>query len=155
MAAWTRAARLAPRDLAIRRARRLLPAPDPVTEQLLRVGWATPAEWAVIGATGWALLWLSVAAGARRPVVLVLFGAVALGAGIVGALEWWHRDQPLAVVIADGAPVLAAPYGGASAMATIPAGGALFVGRSYGLWREVSRKDGIHGWVLDEEISGL
>ena len=154
-AAWTRAARLAPRDMAIRRARRLLPAPDPVTEQLLRVGWATPAEWTVIGATGWALLWLSLAAGARRPVVLGLFGAVALGAGIVGALEWWHRDQPLAVVIADGAPVLAAPYGGASATATIPAGGALFVGRSYGPWREVSRKDGIHGWVLDEEISGL
>src|SRR5206468_1822442 len=72
-AAWTRAARLAPRDMAIRRARRLLPA----------------------------------------------------------------------------------PCGGASATATIPAGGALFVGRSYGPWREVSRKDGIHGWVLDEEISGL
>ena len=155
MAAWTRAARLAPRDLAIRRAQRLLPPPDPVTEQLLRVGWATPAEWAVIGATGWVLLWLSVAAGARRRIVLVLFGAVALGAGILGALEWWHRDQPLAVVIADGAPVLAAPYGGASATATIPAGGALLVGRSYGPWREVSRKDGIHGWVLDEEISGL
>src|SRR5204863_4653407 len=44
-AAWIRAARLAPRDPAIRRALRLLPAPDPVTEQLLRVGWATPAEW--------------------------------------------------------------------------------------------------------------
>ncbi len=155
MAAWTRAARLAPRDLAIRRAQRLLPPPDPVTEQLLRVGWATPAEWAVIGATGWVLLWLSVAAGARRRIVLVLFGAVALGAGILGALEWWHRDQPLAVVIADGAPVLAAPYGGASATATIPAGGALLVGRSYGPWREVNRKDGIHGWVLGGEISGL
>jgi len=155
IAAWTRAARLAPRDMAIRRARRLLPAPDPVTEQLLRVGWATPAEWAVIGAAGWVLLWLSVAAGARRRVVLVLFGAVSFGAGILGALEWWHRDQPLAVVIADGAPVLAAPYGGASATATIPAGGALFVGRSYGPWREVNRKDGIHGWVRPEEISGL
>jgi len=155
IAAWTRAARLAPRDMAIRRARRLLPAPDPVTEQLLRVGWATPAEWAVIGAAGWVLLWLSVAAGARRRVVLVLFGAVSFGAGILGALEWWHRDQPLAVVIADGAPVLAAPYGGASATATIPAGGALFVGRSYGPWREVNRKDGIHGWVRGEEISGL
>jgi len=45
IAAWTRAARLAPRDMAIRRALRLLPAPDPVTEQLTRVGWATPAEW--------------------------------------------------------------------------------------------------------------
>jgi hypothetical protein len=154
-AAWTRAARLAPRDRAIRRALRLLPAPDPMTEQLLHVGWATPAEWAVIAATGWVLLWLTVAARARRGSVLVLFGAVALGAGMLGAREWWRRDQPLAVVIADGAPVLTAPYGGASATATIPAGGALLVGRSYGPWREVNRKDGIHGWVLGGEISGL
>jgi len=154
-AAWTRAARLAPRDMAIRRALRLLPAPDPLTEHLLHVGWATPAEWAVIGATGWVLLWLTVAAGARRRVVLGLLGAVALGAGVLGALEWWRRDQPLAVVIVDGASVRAAPYGGASTTATIPAGGALRVGRSYGAWREVDRADGIHGWVLGEEISGL
>src|SRR5467141_3918722 len=154
-AAWTRAARLAPRDMAIRRALRLLPAPDPLTEHLLHVGWATPAEWAVIGATGWVLLWLTVAAGARRRVVLGLLGAVALGAGVLGALEWWRRDQPLAVVIADGASVRAAPYGGASTTATIPAGGALLVGRSSGAWREVDRADGIHGWVLGEEISGL
>lgn len=154
-AAWTRAARLAPRDVTIRRALRLLPAPDPVTEQLLQVGWATPTEWAVIAATGWVLLWLAVASGTRRRIVIGIFAAVAIGAGVLGALEWWQRDQPLAVVIADAAPVLAAPYGGASATATIPAGGALIVGRSYGPWLEVNRKDGIHGWVLGEEISGL
>ena len=154
-AAWTRAARLAPRDVTIRRALRLLPPPDPVTEQLLQVGWATPTEWAVIAATGWVLLWLTVASGTKRRIVIVLFAAVTIGAGVLGALEWWQRDQPLAVVIADAAPVLAAPYGGASATATIPAGGALIVGRSYGPWLEVNRKDGIHGWVLSEEISGL
>jgi hypothetical protein len=48
-----------------------------------------------------------------------------------------------------------APYGGASAPATVPAGGALLVDRSYGAWTEVHRKDGIHGWVLGEEIAGL
>jgi hypothetical protein len=154
-AAWIRAARLAPRDPAIRRALRLLPAPDPVTEQILTVGWATPAEWGLIAAIGWVLLWLTVAVGGRRRVVLGLFAAIALGASILGALEWRRRDRPVAVVIADAAPVRAAPYGGASAAATVQAGGALLVGRGYGLWVEVHRSDGIHGWVLGGEIAGL
>ncbi len=153
--AWIRAARLAPRDPAIRRALRLLPAPDPVTERMLSVGWATPAEWGLAAAAGWVLLWLIVAGGGRRRVVLVLFGAVAVTAALLGALEWRRRDQPIAVVIADVAPVRAAPYGGASAAATVQAGGALLVGRGYGPWVEVHRSDGIHGWVLSGEISGL
>jgi hypothetical protein len=154
-AAWIRAARLAPRDPAIRRALQLLPAPDPVTEQMLRVGWATPAEWGLVAAVGWVLLWLTVAVGGRRRVVLALFAAVAIGASLLGALEWRRRDQPVAVVIADAAPVRAAPYGGASATATVQAGGALLVGRSYGPWVDVHRSDGIHGWVLGGEIAGL
>jgi hypothetical protein len=154
-AAWIRAARLAPRDPAIRRALLLLPAPDPVTERLLSVGWATPAEWGLVAAGGWVLLWLAVAVGSRRRVVLALFGAVAIAASVFGVLEWRRRDQPVAVVVADAAPVRAAPYGGASAAATVPAGGALLVGRGYGPWVEVHRSDGIHGWVLGGEIAGL
>jgi len=154
-AAWIRAARLAPRDQAIRRALRLLPAPDPVTEQLLRVGWATPFEWGFLGAASWLVLWLAVAAGARRRVPLALIGAVAVVAAGLGATESQRRSQPVAVVTADAAPVRAAPYGAASAATTLLPGGALLVGRSYGPWREVSRKDGIHGWVLAEEIIGL
>jgi hypothetical protein len=154
-AAWIRAARLAPRDATIRRALRLLPPPDPVTEQMLSVGWATPAEWGVVTAAAWVLLWLTVALGGRRRIVLLLFGAVAVAASILGGLEWRRRTQPVAVVIADAAPVRAAPYGGASAAATVQAGGALLVGRGYGPWIEVHRSDGIHGWVLGGEITGL
>jgi len=154
-AAWTLAARLAPRDPAIRRARRLLPAADPVSEQLLHVGWATPAEWAVVGAVGWVALWVAVAIGTRRRVVLAFLAAVVAGSALFGAIEWRRRDEPVVVVTAATAPVRTAPYGGASAAATIPAGGALLVGRSYGPWREVRRKDGIHGWVLAEEIASL
>ena len=154
-AAWTLAARLAPRDAVIRRARRLLPAADPVTEQLLRVGWATPAEWAMLGAAGWVVLWFAVAVGTQRRVVLAVPTAVVLAAGVLGAIEEWRHAQPVVVVTADTAPVRAAPYGGASAASAVPAGGALLAGRSYGQWREVHRKDGIHGWVLGEEIAGL
>ena len=154
-AAWIRAARLAPRDATIRRALRLLPPADPVTEQMLIVGLATPAEWGLVAAAGWVLLWLTVAVGGRRRIVLLLFGAVAITASMLGGLEWRRRAQPVAVVIADAAPVRAAPYGGASAAATVQAGGALLVGRGYGPWIEVHRSDGIHGWVLGGEITGL
>jgi hypothetical protein len=153
--AWTRAARLAPRDAVIRRARRLLPAQDPITEQLLEVGWATPAEWAIVAAAAWLLWWLAVAMQTRRRLVLGVIAGVAMTAGILGVLEWRRRDRPVVVVTADSAPIRAAPYGGASAATTIPAGGALLAGRSYGPWREVHRKDGIHGWVLGGEIAGL
>jgi hypothetical protein len=154
-AAWIRAARLAPREQAIRRALRLLPAPDPVSAQLLQVGWATPAEWGLVGAAGWLLLWVVVAFGGRRRAVLAVFGAVAVAALVLGAIEWWRRDQAIAVVIVETAPVRAAPYGGASAAASVPAGGAVLMVRSYGQWVEVRRADGIHGWVLGGEISGL
>jgi hypothetical protein len=156
-AAWTRAARLAPRDAAIRRARRLLPPLDPLTEQFLTVGWATPAEWAIVAAAAWLMLWVAVAFGgaARRRIALGLTAAVAVTCGSLSVVEWRRRDRPVVVVTAESAPVRAAPYGGASAATTIPAGGALLAGRSYGAWREVHRKDGIHGWVLEGEIAGL
>ena len=155
-AAWTLAARLAPRDAAVRRARRLLPPPDPETEQLLEVGSATPAEWAIVAAAAWLVLWLAIAlGGTRRRLLLGLIAGVAVTSAVLGVREWRRRDRPVVVVTVDAAPVRAAPYGGASAAATIPAGGALLGGRTYGPWREVHRKDGIHGWVLGGEITGL
>jgi hypothetical protein len=153
--AWTQAARLAPRDAAIRRARRLLPPQDPITEQLLEVGWATPAEWAIVGTAAWLVLWLAVAVGTRRRLVLGVLVGVAVTSGVLGVFEWRRRDRPVVVVTADSAPVRAAPYGGATAASTIPGGGALLAGRTYGPWREVHRGDGIHGWVLGGEIAGL
>jgi hypothetical protein len=158
-AALTLAARLAPRDAVIRRARRLLPAPDPASEQLLAVGWATPAEWALIAGAAWALLWLLALGAAgdrrRRAVAVAMLAAVALGAAAAGVAEWRRRGRPVAVVVAGEAPVRAAPYGGASAAATVPAGAALLVGRRYGRWLEVRRPDGMRGWVLAGEVVPL
>lgn len=154
-AAWTRAARLAPRDASIRRARALLPPPDLTTEKLLRVGWATPGEWSIIGAAAWIALWFAVALAPRRRVILVVLGVATLAAAVFGATEQGRRDLPTAVVVAEAAPIRTAPYGGASAAVTVQSGGALLVDRSYGAWREVRRSDGLHGWVLETEIAGL
>jgi hypothetical protein len=155
--AWTIAARLAPRDGVIRRARRLLPAPDAASDQLLGVGWATPAEWALIGGMAWVLLWLA-AIGRdrrRRAVVIVGLGAVSVSTTLLGAAEWRRRAQPVAVVVAGDVPVRAAPYGGAGAAATMHAGAALLVGRRYGRWLEVRRPDGVRGWLLAAEVVQL
>jgi hypothetical protein len=158
-AAWTLAARLAPRDAVIRRARRLLPTPDLASEQLLFVGWATPAEWALIAGAAWALLWLLVCGGAwssrRRTALMAALAAIALGATASGAAERQRRGRPVAVVVATEAPVRAAPYGGASAAATVHAGAALLAGQRYGRWVEVRRPDGLRGWVLAGEIVRL
>ena len=158
-AAWTLATRLAPRDAVIRRARRLLPAPDLASEQLLAVGWATPGEWALIGAAAWGVLWLLALGAAaerrRRGVLMVVLAAVVAGAAALGAAEQRRRGRTLAVVIASDVPVRAAPYGGASAAATVHAGAALIVGQRYGRWVEVRRPDGVRGWVLAGEIVQL
>src|SRR5881398_29812 len=65
-AAWARAARLAPRDLLVRRARELLPAPDAASEALLTTGLATPGEWALGAGLCWVALWIAVAARRRH-----------------------------------------------------------------------------------------
>src|SRR5437762_710568 len=51
MAAWTRAARLAPRDPLVQRARELLPPPDAASEALFTTGVATPGEWGLAAAS--------------------------------------------------------------------------------------------------------
>src|SRR5207245_9683165 len=79
-AAWARAARLAPRDLLVRRARELLPAPDAASEALLTMGLATPGEWALGAGLCWVAMWIAVAARRRRTVVLGL-SLVTIAAG--------------------------------------------------------------------------
>src|SRR5207244_11918512 len=65
-AAWAIAARLAPRDDTVRRARELLPPPDAPSEPLLLVGVATPGEWALVAALLWVALWIAAAGGRGR-----------------------------------------------------------------------------------------
>ena len=153
-AAWTKAARLAPRDPLVRRTRDLLPSPDAPSELLLASGIATPAEWALAAGALWAVLWLAVAARRGRTLVLGLglLTAAATGAGL---WEGRRQSQPLAIVLNPATPVRVAPYGGASAASTVEAGAALLVERRYGAWLEVRRDDGVRGWVLAAQVARL
>jgi len=87
--------------------------------------------------------------------LVVAFSAVAVGATALGMSEWQRRGRPVAVVVTTEAPVRAAPYGGAGAAATVPAGAAVLLGRRYGRWVEVRRSDGVRGWVLAVQVVPL
>src|SRR5881409_2848331 len=154
MAAWTRAARLAPRAALVRRARQFLPPPDAASEALLTTGVATPAEWALAGAAGWVVLWLAVLSR-RRGIVVILLGLVTAGCAGLALREWRQRVRPVAVVASAGTAVRVAPYGAASAGSTLEAGAALVIQRRTGAWLEVRRQDGVHGWVLATEVLPL
>src|SRR5216117_1634246 len=60
-AAWAIAARLAPRDPLVRRARELLPPPDAASEALFTTGVATPGEWGLAAGLCWVAMWIAVA----------------------------------------------------------------------------------------------
>jgi len=153
-AAWTIAARLAPRNPVIRRARALLPPPDAASVDLLSVGPVTPGEWLLAAAVGWIFLWSAVIAWRRRGVILALLALVLLACAF-GVAERARRARPLAVVVNAATAVRAAPYGSATPTATVDAGAALLVEARYGRWVEVRRADGIHGWVLGTDVVRL
>jgi len=151
--AWTRAARLSPRDEGIARARALLPLPDAASEHLLAVGPVTPEECAILAGLAWIAVWVAVVLHRRRLAAgAVLVCAVALAGG---AREWSRRAQAVAVVLRPGTPVRVAPYGTAGTMTTVEVGAALLVRRQDGPWLAVHRDDGIEGWVLASEVVRL
>jgi hypothetical protein len=152
-AAWARAARLAPRDAAIRHARALLSAPDLASEDLLSVGPLTRWEWAALAGACWMLWWASLLLSRRR-LSFVLALAV-LGAAGFGGYEWWRMSRAIVVVVEAPAPVRSAPFGEASAASSLPAGAAALVVQAYGGWVEVSRPDGVRGWILESEVMRL
>jgi hypothetical protein len=149
-AAWTRAARLAPRDPVVRRARALLPAPDAASEPLLGAGPFTLGEWLLVGGAAWVLVWGSIAARRRRTaaVVAVIAAVAAAGAG----REWWRDRRPVAVVQRAGTAVRTAPHGAAATATTLDAGAAALMERHYGAWIEIRRADGVRGWVRDDDL---
>jgi hypothetical protein len=153
-AAWTIAARLAPRERVIRRARDLLPFPDAASEPLLAVGPATPGECWLLAAALWITAWVLALLGRRR-LVPGTMAALAVAVVVLGATEWRRRAQPVAVAVAAGTAVRVAPYGAASAASSVDAGAAVLVEDRYGRWLEVRRADGVHGWLLATEVVRL
>ena len=96
-----------------------------------------------------------VAAGGRRRVVLATVALATAATVGLGVREALRRGQPIAIVVHPATSVRVAPYGSASAAATVEAGAALLVDRAFGGWLEVHRQDGVRGWVLAAEVTRL
>jgi tetratricopeptide (TPR) repeat protein len=155
IAAWTVAQRLAPRNDVIRRARLLLPAVDESSEMLLQVGPATPGESALVVAACWIGCWILL--GFRRRLLAVALAALAIAAVVLGQFERNRRARPVAVIVSPATALRAAPYGVASASATLEPGAAVLVVDDFagGRWLRVRRRDGINGWVLAAQVVRL
>ncbi len=156
IAAWTVALRLAPRNDIIRRARQLLPAVDESSELLLQVGPATPGEWALVAAVCWIGCWILLGLS-RRGIPALVLAALAVAALVMGQIERSHRTRPVAVIVSPGTALRAAPYGVATASATLEPGAAVLVVDAFagGRWLRVQRRDGVSGWVLAAQVVRL
>lgn len=152
-AAWAKAARLAPRNPLIRRARALLISPDVASDDLLATGPLTVWEWILLAGLGWVLWWGGLLIGRRG--LSLCFAVFTIVAGGAAAYGWWSERRPVVVVVAPPASVHSAPFSEASAASSLPAGAAAFVVQTYGGWVEIARPDGIQGWILASEVMRL
>ncbi len=152
LAAWLRAARLAPRRSEIRRALELLPE-DPVTERIARVRYVTAGELLGTAAVLWVGGWLLLGVGRARRFAwgVVVVAAAVAGAGARVRVE---ARRHIAIVLAHDVPLRSAPFGSAEAARVIVEGSAVTVDRRDGSWLLVARGD-VHGWVHEDEVTGL
>lgn len=152
LAAWARAARLDPRSVSVARARILVPAPDPVSDDWLRPVPITVEEIAAVALALWIVGWLGLVfglPGRGRWWMLIVAGAAA-GAGAWG-LRRAHA-RPLAVIRLEG-PARLSPYGSAPGSRSLPIGTAVRPERRRGGWVMVRAATGEEGWMPTEALA--
>jgi hypothetical protein len=150
---WIEAARLAPRDPAVRAALQSVP---PVDRDAGRKTWVAPVtvlELALVATVCWLAAWLVCAFSARTRWGTALAVVGVLTAGVAAYLQYRYTD-PVALVLVPDTSAREAPYGSAQATTRFVEGTAVRVERREGMWRLVSR-DSYRGWVLASEISEL
>lgn len=150
--AWIRAARLAPRHRAIRRALARTGSTDPRSRSLMWVAPVTGGEAVLAAAVLWMVGWGMVAARRRGATTALL--AIAVLAAAYGAFVAVRYRTPTAVVLDGATPLREAPYGSATPVDRLNAGAAVRVAGARGGWMLVefgSRR----GWVMRAEVVRL
>jgi hypothetical protein len=151
-AAWTTAARLAPRSRTLARALLLVPAPDPNTA-LWRGIWPVTAEELFLGATLlWLATWIGVALSRRWRGRWVV---VACGAGIALLAAGWlarEGERPLGLV-ATAAPLRVSPHGRAPGSRDLPVGTAVRPTTRRADWTLVRAATGEVGWIPTAQVA--
>jgi hypothetical protein len=146
-AAWLKAARLAPRLAGVRRALKLVPAPDDQSEHREWTAPVTPPELGLVALLAWLTGWAFFIGrrgrlGAR--VIAPLAAAVILGAAGIALHLWYAR--PLAIV-AEAGPLRLSPHGRAPEIAPLAVGAAVRPVRPSAGWVLVEAPDGREGWM--------
>jgi hypothetical protein len=146
-AAWLRAARLAPRSPSVRRALRLVPAPDAGSRDRLRAFPVTPDELMLAALLLWLAGWSVMFASRQRirtRAAALIGGALVLGAGagVIAA----YQARPLAVVVAGGR-LRVSPHGRAPEVVAVEPGTAVRPTRRQGAWALVQAPGGRAGWL--------
>ena len=154
-AAWLRAARLAPRLAGLRRALRLVPAPDDESERREWTAPVTPPELGLVAILCWVTGWAFFIGrrgrlGAR--VIAPLTAAVILG-GAALALHLWYA-RPLAIV-AEAGPLRLSPHGRAPEIAPVAVGAAVRPLRLNAGWLLVEAPDGREGWLPADALASV
>jgi hypothetical protein len=148
-AAWLQAARLAPRNRAIRRGRRALRTLGHASREVLWVAPLTPMEALALAAGCWVVGWAALIAHRRRAAIgfLVLALVCTLFAGFVKS----RYDSPIGFVIETDTPLREAPYGPAPETVPMERGAAVRIERVHGDWRLVALGHR-HGWMHATEL---
>lgn len=153
LTAFTRAARLAPRDGAVASAVRRMPSPDPETRRARWVSPVTPAELAIAGALLWLVAWGLVGAGVRWSWSAPAVAVAALLLAAAGGVHWWY-GRPVALA-RETLTLRSAPHGRGDAVGEVPRATVVELGEARGGWRLVRAEDGRLGWVARDALAPL
>lgn len=152
VAAWTRAARLAPRSRTLARAMLLVPAPDPASAEWRRVPPFTGAECFLVATVLWIAAWLGVlVTGEWRG----RWAVVATGALAAAALGSWSASEarrPLGILTAT-TPLRVSPHGRAPGSRDLPVGTAVAPEHKRPGWVLVRSATGEVGWVANADVA--
>lgn len=152
IAAWTRAARLAPRSRTLARAMLLVPAPDPASADWRRVPPFTGEEGFVVATALWLAAWLGVLLSGRwrgRWAVVAAGALVAGGAGLWSARE---SARPLGI-LTTATPLRVSPHGRAPGSRDLPVGTAVLPTTRRPGWVLVRAATGEVGWVANGDVA--
>lgn len=146
LAAWTRAARLSPRDQGIRRALFLVPPGDPWAARNLWIAPVTPAELWLLGLIVWTAGWIGALVSRRlQGRWLVLLGSAILLSGLGAGLGRWYR-RPVAVLAANQVLRLS-PHEQAPPAGEVARLGTVLLGERRAGWVRVVAAGAQEGWL--------
>ena len=152
--AWHTALWLSPRNLRVKRALALVPAPDRGSARRLLVPPVSTYELVVLASLAWITGWTGLLFGRRFrrrwALVLAMGGVLLLGAA--GA-AWWQR-LPRGMLVTE-VPLRVSPHERAPTIRPLQAGSAVWIEDRQPAWILIRATDDQLGWVPDQTLAPI